>query len=297
MIGKGWKPQRLLIGTLIILSMKAALAIAMAVLVAVGAVAGVYLYDHFKVTPSSSGCADPASINSHVYHPSRLKLLNSCITASGIVDTKRNEDDGDIHIGLALDPVYANLTNSGNDQQNGDLVVEIICVNPPTQADAIPLCQNYTNQIPIPDLGEHITVTGPYVLDTNHYNWAEIHPVYSLVQPSLTTGVSITGYVLNIFYPNGATDGWLGPSPRSYATNVIVSGGDPFNDNLTLYSTSPSAQNITSIKVTTQGFSLMSVSPNLPIMFSAGERVSVTLTIQTPDANYDGPINLRIATS
>jgi hypothetical protein len=24
-------------------------------------------------------------------------------------------------------------------------------------------------------------ITGPYVLDSDHYNWAEIHPVYSLV--------------------------------------------------------------------------------------------------------------------
>ena len=29
-------------------------------------------------------------------------------------------------------------------------------------------------------INDHITVTGPYVLDTNHYNSAEIHPVYTL---------------------------------------------------------------------------------------------------------------------
>ena len=27
---------------------------------------------------------------------------------------------------------------------------------------------------------DHITVTGPYVLDMDHYGWAEIHPVYTL---------------------------------------------------------------------------------------------------------------------
>ena len=45
----------------------------------------------------------------------------------------------------------------------------------------MPACQGYTNQIPVPSEGQHITITGPYVLDTDHYDWAEIHPVYSLV--------------------------------------------------------------------------------------------------------------------
>src|SRR5437867_1013154 len=189
--------------------MKIALAIAMAILVSVGAVAGVYLYDQFQASPPktsspSSGCSDPATINSHVYNPERLQVVKSCITASGIVDNVIDEADGDVHIRLSLDPAYSNLTNSANDQyQYGDLVVEIICVNIPTQADATAPCQNYTNQIPIPIVGEHIIVTGPYVLDRAHHNWAEIHPVYSLVNPSLTTAVSVSQYVLNIRYPSG----------------------------------------------------------------------------------------------
>ncbi len=207
-----------------------------------------------------------------------------------------DEEDGDVHLRLGLDSAYSNLTISGNDQEDGDLVVEIICVNPPTQEDAIAPCQNYTNQIPIPDPGEHITVTGPYVLDTVH-NWAEIHPVYSLVQPSLRTGVSISQYALSISYLDGSGFEWLGPTTQSYATNVIVSGGDQFTDTLTLNSTSLSVQNITSIRVATPGFSLLSVSPSLPILFSAHEILSITLTIQTPDANYDGPINLQIVVS
>src|SRR2546426_3541514 len=277
--------------------MKAALAIGLAILVAAGAMAGVYYYSFKAIPPvstQSSSCHDPASINSHVYHLYRLQPVKPCITASGIVDTIRNEDDGDVHIGLNLDPVYNNLINDANNNyQNGDLVVEIICVNPPTPGSAAAAaCQNYTNQIPIPDLGEHITVTGPYVLDANHYNWAEIHPVYSLVQPSLRTGVRITGYDLNISYPGGSAYGWLGPTPRFYATNVTVSGGDQFTDNLTLYSTSPSTQNITSITVTTPGFSLLSISSGVPITFGTRETLTITLTILTPDTDYDGPINL-----
>ena len=86
-----------------------------------------------------------------------------------------------IHVRLALDSQYSNLTNSANDQyQHCDLVVEIICALPITQTDAISACQNYTNNITIPSINDHITVTGLYVLDTKHYNRAEIHPVYTL---------------------------------------------------------------------------------------------------------------------
>jgi hypothetical protein len=164
--------------------MKAPLVVALVIVALVGAVAGFYFYERF--TPSgpisSSNCTDPSSINSHVYNSYRLQIVKSCITASGTVDRVIQEADGDVHVRTKLDAAYSNLTNSANDQyQYGDLVVEIICVTPPSQTDAIPACQNYTNQIPVPSAGQHITITGPYVLDTQHYNWAEIHPVYSLV--------------------------------------------------------------------------------------------------------------------
>jgi len=143
---------------------------------------------------STVQCTDPGGINGHVYHPARLTLVNSCITASGIVDRVLAENDGDLHVRLTLDSAYSNLTNNANNQyQYGDLVVEIICVGPVTQADAVSACQNYTNNILIPRQGQHITVTGPYVLDTVHNNWAEIHPVYSLkIDPSTSTTVHIT---------------------------------------------------------------------------------------------------------
>src|SRR5438876_7000067 len=110
----------------------------------------------------------------------RLTIVKSCITASGVVDNVLQEADGDYHVRLALDSQYSNPTNAGNQHQYGDLVVEIICALPITQSDAVSACQNYTNNITVPSINDHITVTGPYVLDTNHYNWAEIHPVYTL---------------------------------------------------------------------------------------------------------------------
>src|SRR5437867_11387182 len=112
--------------------MKIALAIAMAILVSVGAVAGVYLYDQFQASPPktsspSSGCSDPATINSHVYNPERLQAVKSCITASEKVDNVIDKTDGDFHIRLSLNPAYRKLTNSANDQYKyGNFVVEII---------------------------------------------------------------------------------------------------------------------------------------------------------------------------
>jgi hypothetical protein len=159
--------------------------VALAVLVAAGVS---YYYNSHSVPPGSnntSQCSDPDSISSHIYNPQRLDMIKSCITASGVVDDVRQEADGDYHIILAPDPAYSNLTNSGNQQHvtNGDLVVEIICALPVTQPDAVSACQNYSNAITIPSINDHITVTGPYVLDTQHYNWAEIHPVYTLTIP------------------------------------------------------------------------------------------------------------------
>jgi hypothetical protein len=50
------------------------------------------------------------------------------------------------------------------------------------------------------------------------------------VGASLRTTVSITAENLNIVYPGGATNGWLGPSQRSHAATWSGNGGDQFID-------------------------------------------------------------------
>ncbi len=152
-----------------------------AIVVAVtAAIAGAMVYNS-NLAHDNSTCHDPDSISSHLYIPGRLQTIKSCITASGTVTAKRGEADGDYHILVQLDPQYSNLTNQANvDHQHGWLVVEIICVLTVNQTDAIGPCQNYTNQITIPVVGQHITFSGPYVLDSEHFYWAEVHPVYSL---------------------------------------------------------------------------------------------------------------------
>lgn len=113
-----------------------------------------------------------------MYNPSRLQTISSCVTVSGIASRTIQEADGDLHVWLTLDKSSTSYSNSPN-IHNGDLVVEIVCVYPITQSDAVAACGNYRNNVTLPSEGDHITVNGPYVLDTLH-NWYEIHPVYSL---------------------------------------------------------------------------------------------------------------------
>ena len=159
------------------------LAIVLVAVVAAASAGGAFYYIRYlaPATNHPSTCSESDSISNHVYNPRRLTIVQSCITASGIVENVFEEADGDYHVRLALDDQSANLTNSANvDYQYGDLVVEIICALPITQQDAVSACRGYTNNITIPSVNDHITVTGPYVLDTEHSNWAEIHPAYTI---------------------------------------------------------------------------------------------------------------------
>jgi len=133
-----------------------------------------------------------------VYLSGRLHVIDRCRTVSGTVDCTKVEPDGDVHVRLRLDPQYAALLKPANELQTciGEpgphLVVEIIPQHPEgilfrtNNADAGGFIDPRT-----PTAGEHITVTGPYVIDTNSLhrilyqgraaeNWAEIHPAWAI---------------------------------------------------------------------------------------------------------------------
>lgn len=128
--------------------------------------------------PPASGqtCGDP---HAHVYSPDRLKLLGACATVTGTIKVIRSEADGDLHVLLKLDPGQDKYINSKNiSAELGDLVLEPVCVHPPTQTDAIPACTGYQNSLTIPAVGIHVSVTGAWVLDLDH-GWQELHPVFA----------------------------------------------------------------------------------------------------------------------
>lgn len=131
-----------------------------------------------SVAAAAPGClADPML---HVYNPDRLEVLNPCVTVAGTVDQVRAEADGDYHVRIHLD---SGQLCAGRDcldpanvsQQAGDLVAEPVCEHSITQPDAVAACGGYHNSLPVPPVGSHTTVTGPWVLDRDH-GWNEVHP-------------------------------------------------------------------------------------------------------------------------
>ena len=138
--------------------------------------------------PASGQCDD--TLWGHVYHSTRLIVHQTCISVTGTIvdatngkqpDGVRHEPDGDTHGWLKLDSQYQNLVNAGNkSNEGGNLVFEIVCKYPVTQADAKAACSNYQNKVTIPAVGSHVRIVGVYVQDTFHAQWMEIHPVTSI---------------------------------------------------------------------------------------------------------------------
>ena len=126
----------------------------------------------------------------HVYKPERLIVHKMCATVTGTVvdatagkrkDGVRHEADGDCHGWLRLDPGQEKYLNAGNkSDEGGNLVYEIVCLFPVTQADAKSACKGYKSPITLPAVGSHVRMTGSWVQDTNHAKWNEIHPVESI---------------------------------------------------------------------------------------------------------------------
>jgi hypothetical protein len=99
-----------------------------------------------------------------VYHPERLKMKSRCRVAVGTVEKVKVElYDGDIHIGLRLDPGQDGLLSSGNARVGGTLILEIIPWD--------------RSRVFVPEVGQRIEVVGPWVDDTAH-GWNEIHPAW-----------------------------------------------------------------------------------------------------------------------
>lgn len=143
---------------------------------------GFFLYKkHTQPTQyiiSSKGC--DASLWKYIHSPKRLKVLNKCISVTGVIVSEKKEPDGDLHLGLKLDAQYEKLLNAKNRTSKGSaLVLEAICEHKATQKDSKKICLKYKGDVENPPIGSRVTVVGSYVLDRYH-GWNEIHPASSL---------------------------------------------------------------------------------------------------------------------
>lgn len=134
-----------------------------------------------------------ASLNAHVYHGprwahgvgadavSRLRILKYCATVSGTLHFVRYEKDGDLHLTLSLASKDSSLLAPANAKEHGQLVIELMCVKTPSQADTVHehVCDNFSQKYTPAMNGKAVKVTGVFVQDMEH-GWNEIHPVTSL---------------------------------------------------------------------------------------------------------------------
>lgn len=134
-----------------------------------------------SISAYGQDCSASVKLMKHVYHPNRLVQQKGCISVTGVIVKKIKEGDGDFHVRLKLDSGQsADLINDKNKSiQGGNLIFEPICVNPVTQASAKKACKNFHQGISLPNVGQHVRVTGIHMLDTDH-GWLEIHPVTSI---------------------------------------------------------------------------------------------------------------------
>ena len=127
----------------------------------------------------TTGCDE--TLWEHVYHPQRLAIVEKCIAVTGIIHHVKKEPDGDEHIQLQLDSQFEGLLNGRNRTAQADcLILEPICQNPVTQADAVDACRDFHSAVELPtESHAHVRVLGSYVLDTDKpgHGWMEIHPV------------------------------------------------------------------------------------------------------------------------
>ena len=112
-----------------------------------------------------------------------------------------------------------------------------------------------------------------------------------------SNGIDITGVNMIIDY-TGVSSGYFGPSSQALGGVGTLSDGSEFTYTITITSSALLlSHNINYISVDTSGFSIINISPSLPYSLSPGSDVSITITVQTPNVNYNGPIDFILSTS
>ena len=155
------------------------LRLSLATLLLVGACAPSPLAGASATLPPGAATCAPGDQDAYVYRPARLPVLAPCIRVVGTVEASSVEADGDVHLNVRLDEAYRGVLRPGNDFEDGDLIVEPVCQIAPPQADAIRVCASDPAPLDrVPKVGDHVWLEGRYVIDVQHHDWAELHPLY-----------------------------------------------------------------------------------------------------------------------
>jgi hypothetical protein len=131
-------------------------------------------------TNSSLACmqgnlAGAGTIQNGVWGPSRLRVLKTCVTVTGVVQgifqSTGPSNDNDFSIDIKLDPQYSGLLAVTNLVLDGGLM----------HTEVVPSMQPHLEDV-LSSLkpGERVTITGALILDTDHGFGSEIHPVWAI---------------------------------------------------------------------------------------------------------------------
>lgn len=132
---------------------------------------------NLKDSADTDAAACDPGIWKYVYDATRLDVIDKCMTATGVIEESSANDDGDQHMLLKLDAGQENLLKKKNiKEKKGNLVIEAVCMNNITNPKVGGACNGYVNHVQLPKVGDHVKVTGSYVIDS-HNGWAEIHPI------------------------------------------------------------------------------------------------------------------------
>lgn len=159
---------------------------------------------------AQSGLCDTAYWN-HTYANERLRIYDSCYTITGTIYLLLPPSftgDGDYHIYVQVDTPYVwmlnyrdstylksclGLDSAGYHICNSCLNVEEVCKGTITDGGADGMvenaaCYNFNDTVYLPNTGEHVRATGPFVYDTVHC-WNELHPI-SKMEVITNTGIA-----------------------------------------------------------------------------------------------------------
>ena len=99
-----------------------------------------------------------------VPHPTRFVVVANCSTVSGTVrQVRRDPADGELNLLIAVDQRYTRFLLSGNERL--------------LRAAVVP---RDVPKVRVPEVGQHATLYGAWVLDRNQRNQFALHPVWGI---------------------------------------------------------------------------------------------------------------------